>query len=177
MKTAPFPTISATLSITSISFTNRDFNHMWSFSILTCVFIHEKWVLPKILGNKQLPLLVLRRSWANCRHPGPGWGSLILSTNDSLNRVSLIGFTRRRSPYLPRSYLVLHLFPHSGRDTTRPEALVQSLAGNKIFHPIQKILISGKAKTQEAEYFAFWTGWPNSTAGQGLTRTSVIKIC
>jgi len=33
---------------------------------------------------------------------GPGWGSLILSTNDSLNRVSLIGFTRRRSPYLPR---------------------------------------------------------------------------
>jgi len=32
----------------------------------------------------------------------PGWGSLVLSTNDSLNRVSLVGFTRRRSPHLPR---------------------------------------------------------------------------
>jgi len=36
---------------------------------------------------------------------GPGWGSLILSTKDSLNRVSLLGFTRRRSPHLPREGL------------------------------------------------------------------------
>jgi len=35
----------------------------------------------------------------------PGWGSLVLSTNDSLNRVSLVGFTRRRNPHLPRSFL------------------------------------------------------------------------
>merc|ERR1712080_285742 len=33
---------------------------------------------------------------------GPGWGSLILSTKDSLNRVSLLGFTLRESPHLPR---------------------------------------------------------------------------
>jgi len=33
---------------------------------------------------------------------GPGWGSLIVSTNESLDRVSLVGFTQRRSPQLPR---------------------------------------------------------------------------
>jgi len=32
----------------------------------------------------------------------PGWGSLILSSDDSLNRVSLVGFSRRKMPRLPR---------------------------------------------------------------------------
>merc|ERR1712168_1160552 len=32
----------------------------------------------------------------------PGWGSLILSSNESTNRVSLVGFSRRKSPHLPR---------------------------------------------------------------------------
>ena len=33
---------------------------------------------------------------------------------------------------------------------------------------------AGGAREWEAEYFAFYTGWPNSTAGLGLTPTSVI---
>jgi len=32
----------------------------------------------------------------------PGWGSLILSSDESTNRVSLVGFSRRKSPHLPR---------------------------------------------------------------------------
>ena len=33
---------------------------------------------------------------------------------------------------------------------------------------------AGGAGEWEAEYFAFYTGWPNSMAGLGLTPTSVI---
>merc|ERR1712181_79482 len=31
----------------------------------------------------------------------PGWGSLMVSSNESTNRVSLVGFSRRKSPHLP----------------------------------------------------------------------------
>merc|ERR1712192_44936 len=32
----------------------------------------------------------------------PGWGSLIVSSDESTNRISLVGFSRRKSPHLPR---------------------------------------------------------------------------
>ena len=34
--------------------------------------------------------------------------------------------------------------------------------------------IAGKGREESAEYLAFYTGWQNSTAGLGLTWTSVI---
>ena len=34
--------------------------------------------------------------------------------------------------------------------------------------------IAGKGREESAEYLAFYTGWQNSTAGLGQTRTSVI---
>ena len=47
--------------------------------------------------------------------------------------------------------------------------------GNKRIRQIKNSIL-GEAQKQEAEYFAFLTGWQNCMAGLGLTLASVIKI-
>ena len=96
--------------------------------------------------------------------PGPGWGSLILSTDPTTHCVSLVGFTRWQIHHLPRFAILRstsHPFPRYVIDTGALEEMIK---------------ISGEPREASADFhLAFCNGWRKSTTGLGLSFTSVVQ--